>query len=87
MRGGVIGDSSDTHDPFLGVVNRHERSVDDIIGQPLDPELCRIARKAELDYFRSKDITLNMIFPYSRTRKFIIISPVLGVVRCCKIAG
>jgi hypothetical protein len=38
------------------VVNRHERFVDDITGQPLDPELCRIARKAELDYFRSKSV-------------------------------
>ena len=56
MPGGIVGDPSDTHDPFLGVVNRHERFVDDITGQPLDPELCRVARKAGLDYFRSKGV-------------------------------
>jgi hypothetical protein len=56
MPGGVIGDPSDTHDPFLGLVNRHERYIDDITEQSLDPELCRIARKAELDYFRSKGV-------------------------------
>ena len=33
--------------------SRHERFVDDITGQPLDPELCRAARRAELDYFAS----------------------------------
>ena len=48
--------SSDPHDPFLGLVNRHEKYIDDLTGQPLDPELCRIARKAELDYFRSKGV-------------------------------
>ena len=44
------------NDPFLGFVNRHQKYVDDLTGQPLDPELCRIARKAELDYFRSKGV-------------------------------
>jgi hypothetical protein len=56
MPGGVTGDPRDTHDPFLGVDNRHERFVDDIIGQPLDPERCPIARKVELDDFRSKGV-------------------------------
>ena len=38
------------------MVNRHERYIDDIIGQPLNPDLCRIARKKELDYFHSKGV-------------------------------
>ena len=38
-------------DPFLG-----ERFVDDITGQPLDPELCRIARRKEIEYFQSKGV-------------------------------
>ena len=40
----------------MGVVNRHERFIDNITGQPLNPELCRIARKKELDYFHSKGV-------------------------------
>ena len=51
-----------------------------------DPATFNILRGLRLIQIRTV-ITLNMIFPYSRTRKFIIISPVLGVVRCCKIAG
>ena len=43
-------------DPFVGMVNRHERFVDDITGQPLNPGLCRIARQKELDYFVSKGV-------------------------------
>ena len=43
-------------DPFVGVVNRHERFVDDITGQPLNPDLCRAARQKELDYFVSKGV-------------------------------
>ena len=43
--GGVIGGPNGIHDPFLGVVNRHEKFIDDIIGKPLNPELCRIARR------------------------------------------
>ena len=38
------------------MANRHERYIDDITGQPLKPELCRIARKKELDYFHSKGV-------------------------------
>ena len=48
--------SSGQYDPFVGAVSRHERFVDDITGQPLDPELCRIARKKEIDYFQSKGV-------------------------------
>ena len=36
--------------------NRHERFVDDLTGLPLDPELCRAARRKELDYFESKHV-------------------------------
>ena len=38
------------------MVDRHERYIDDITGQPLNPELCRIALKKELDYFHSKGV-------------------------------
>ena len=54
MPGGVIGGPLEARDPFVGVVNRHERLIDDIMGQPLDPELCRIARQKEIYYIRSK---------------------------------
>ena len=54
--GGAIGGPDDIDDPFLGVVIRHERFIDDITGQPLNPELCRIARKNELDYFHSRGV-------------------------------
>ena len=54
--GGVIGGPNDIDDPILGVVNRHESFIDDITGQPLNPELCRIARKKELDYFQPKGV-------------------------------
>ena len=37
-------------------VSRHERYVDDITGQPLEPELCRRARAEELAFFHSKDV-------------------------------
>ena len=37
-------------------VSRHERFVDDLTGQPLPPDLCRAARKLELDYFREKEV-------------------------------
>ena len=47
--GGVIGGQTEMLDPFLGKVNRHERFVDDIIGQPLAP-------KKELDYFHRKGV-------------------------------
>ena len=56
MPGGVIGGPLEEHDPFVGVVNRHERFIDDVIGQPLNPELCRIARRKEIDYFRCKGV-------------------------------
>ena len=32
----------------------NERFVDDLTGLPLPPDLCRAARKKELDYFKSK---------------------------------
>ena len=48
--------ASENDGVFAAGVNRHERFVDDITGQPLDPELCRIARKKELDYFHSKGV-------------------------------
>ena len=34
----------------------NERFVDDITGQPLDPILCRAARKKEMDYVKSKGL-------------------------------
>ena len=37
-------------------VGRHDRYVDDLTGQPLPPELCKAARKTELDYFNDKDV-------------------------------
>ena len=37
-------------------MNRHERFVDDLTGLPLDPDLCRAARRKELDYFESKHV-------------------------------
>ena len=56
MPGGVFGGPLEEHDPLIGVVNRHERFIDDITGQPLNPELCRIARRKEIDYFRSRGV-------------------------------
>ena len=43
---------------FAGVlkVNRHERYVEDLTGQPLSQELCRKATASELDYFRGKEV-------------------------------
>ena len=38
------------------MANRHEKFVDDLTGQPLNPDLCRIARQKEIDYFRSKGV-------------------------------
>ena len=37
-------------------VGRNERYVDDLTGQQLPPELCRAARKTELDYFKDKEV-------------------------------
>ena len=37
-------------------MNGHERYIDDITGQPLDPELCRKAKVAELHYFRDEEV-------------------------------
>ena len=54
--GGAIGGPNDMDDPFLGVVNRNERIIDDITAQPLNPELCRILRKKDPDYFHSKGV-------------------------------
>ena len=34
--------------------SRHERFIDDLTCQPLDPELCRKARATELQYFTDK---------------------------------
>ena len=43
-------------DSLFSVGSRHERFIDDITKQPLDPELCRIARRKEIDYFKSKGV-------------------------------
>ena len=56
MPGGVIGGPLEAHEPFVGVVNRHERFIDDITGQPLNPKLCWSARRMEIDNFRSKGV-------------------------------
>ena len=40
----------------MGVVKSHERFSDDITGQPLNPEICRLARQKEIDYFRSQGV-------------------------------
>ena len=53
-RGAYFLHPLEARDPFVGVVNRHERFIDDITGQPLNPELCRSARRKEIDDFRSK---------------------------------
>ena len=34
--------------------SKQDRYVDDLTGLDLDPELCRAARKKELEYFKSK---------------------------------
>ena len=36
--------------------SRHERYVDDLTGQPLDPELCRKARATEPENFKDKEV-------------------------------
>ena len=54
--GGVIGGPNDIDDPFLGVANRHERFIDDIIGQPLNPELCALSG------IRSRTISIQRVF-------------------------
>ena len=36
--------------------SRHERFVDDLTGLPLDPELCKAARRKELGYFEFKHV-------------------------------
>ena len=41
---------------LLAVVNRYERYADDITGQPLDPELCRLMQNNKLRYFRSGEV-------------------------------
>ena len=56
MPGGVIGGPLVEHDMCIGVVNRHERFIDNITGQPLNPELCRIALRKDIDDFRSKGV-------------------------------
>ena len=56
MPGGVIGGPLEARDPFVGVVKRHLRFIDDITGQPQIPELCRVARRKKIDYFRSKGV-------------------------------
>ena len=45
----------------LGLIGRYtlmtqasDRFVDDLIGIPLSPDICRAARKKEIDYFREK---------------------------------
>ena len=40
MPGRIIGEPLEARDPFVDVVNRHERFIGDITGQPLNPELC-----------------------------------------------
>ena len=35
---------------------KNDRFIDDITGQPLSPELCREARRVEVNYFRSKGV-------------------------------
>ena len=34
----------------------NERFIDDLTGQPLDPALCRLARKKEMDFVREKGL-------------------------------
>ena len=36
--------------------SRHDKFVDDLTGLPLNPELCKAARRKELDYFESKSV-------------------------------
>ena len=43
-------------DSILAAASQNERYVDDITGQPLPPELCREARRVEVEYFRSKGV-------------------------------
>ena len=38
------------------MANKGDRFVDDITGQPLPPELCREARRLEVDCFKSKNV-------------------------------
>ena len=60
--GGVIGGLNNMDDPFLGVVNRHERFIDDNTGQPLNPELCRVAREG-IRRFPCKGCLERAIYP------------------------
>lgn len=41
---------------ILSMANKNERFVDDITGQPLPPELCRVAHRSEIGYFKSKGV-------------------------------
>ena len=43
-------------DQILAMANKNDRFVDDITGQPLPPELCREARRVEVEYFRTKGV-------------------------------
>ena len=43
-------------DSILAAASKNDRYVDDITGQPLPPELCREARRLEVEYFRSKGV-------------------------------
>ena len=47
----------DSHGVLTVGTSRHERYVDDLTGQPLDPELCRKARATELDYLKDMEVS------------------------------
>ena len=46
----------DYADAILAAAMKQDKFVDDTTGQPLLPELCREARKLEVDYFKSKGV-------------------------------
>ena len=43
-------------EPLLSAWQGHREFVDDLTGLPLPPDLCRAARKKEIDYFKSKQV-------------------------------
>ena len=48
--------SSEYGHSFAVSNGRNERFVDDLTGQPLPPDLCREARRVEIQYFRDKGV-------------------------------
>ena len=49
----ATADGGEEHALFA---SKHDRYIDDLTGLDLDPDLCKAARKKELEYFKSKGV-------------------------------